>query len=87
MHLGKPKKLGKQIQRADRLEIPYVVIMGSDEAARGVVTLKEMDIGREKSDSVSGHTEWKQARFGQQEIARAELVKTLKRLFAENSPQ
>tara|TARA_B100001123_G_scaffold448368_1_gene609119 strand:+ start:150961 stop:152379 length:1419 start_codon:yes stop_codon:yes gene_type:complete len=87
MHLGKPKKLGKQIQRADRLEIPYVVIMGSDEAARGVVTLKEMDIGREKSDSVSGHTEWKQARFGQQEIARAELVKTLKRLLAENSPQ
>jgi histidyl-tRNA synthetase len=81
VHVGRPKKLGKQLQRADRLEIPYVLIMGGDEAARGVVTVKEMEVGREQAESVAGHEEWKEARFGQQEVPRTELVATLKRLL------
>jgi len=81
IHVGRPKKLGKQLQRADRLEIPYVIIMGGDEAARNVVTVKEMEVGRQKSEGVSGHDEWKQARFGQQEVARDALVETLKGLL------
>ena len=52
MHVGKPKRLGKQLQRADRLEIPYIVIMGSNEAQRGVVTVKEMLVGRRKAVEV-----------------------------------
>ena len=83
IHLGKPKRLGKQLQRADRLAIPYVVIVGEDEAGRGVVTLKEMEVGREKATEVSGHEEWKSARFGQQEVNRADLVQTLTKLLAE----
>ena len=81
IHVGRPKRLGKQLQRADRLEIPYVVIMGSDEAERGVVTVKEMLVGRAKASEVSSHEEWKAGRFGQQEIARTELVKTLRQLL------
>jgi histidyl-tRNA synthetase len=83
IHLGKPKKLGKQLQRADRLAIPFVIIMGGDEAARDAVTLKEMDVGREKAAEVAGHDEWKSARFGQQEVKRADLVGTLTKLLAE----
>lgn len=82
VNVGRPKKLGKQLQRADRLEIPYVLIMGGDEAARGVVTVKEMDVGREAAADVESHDQWKQARFGQQEVPRADLVKTLQRLLA-----
>jgi len=82
IHVGEPKRLGKQIQRADRLEIPYVVIMGSDEAARGVVTVKEMAEGRDKATAVAAHEEWKSARFGQQEVARGDLVKTLHGLLS-----
>lgn len=81
MHVGKPKRLGKQLQRADRLEIPYVVIMGSDEAQRGVVTVKEMLVGRSKAVEVRSHDEWKAGRFGQQEIARKDLAKTLRLLL------
>ena len=81
IHVGNPKRLGKQIQRADRLDIPYIVIMGSDEAQRGVVTVKEMMVGREKAAEVGSHEEWKAGRFGQQEIARADLVKTLRVLL------
>ena len=83
IHLGKPKKLGKQLQRADRLAIPYVIIMGGDEAGRGVVTVKEMEVGREKAGDVSGHEQWKAARFGQQEVKRADLAQTLAKLLAE----
>ena len=60
IHLGKPKRLGKQLQRADRLAIPYVVIMGGDEAGRGVVTLKEMEGRPRKKQRKSRVTkEWK----------------------------
>ena len=83
IHVGRPKRLGKQLQRADRLQIPYVVIMGSDEASRGVVTVKEMDIGRTKSADLSEHEEWKSARFGQQEVQRSDLVQTLQRLLQQ----
>lgn len=83
MHVGKPKKVGKQLQRADRLEIPFVVLVGADEASRGVVTVKEMSEGREKSREVGAHEEWKAARFGQQEVPRGKLVETLKRLLSD----
>ena len=85
INVGKPKRLGKQLQRADRLEIPYVVILGADELARGVVTLKEMEIGREKATAVSGHQEWKAARFGQQEVKRTDLVATVKQLLEQTA--
>ncbi len=81
IHVGRPKQLKKQLKRADRLEIPYVILMGSDEAGRGVVSLKEMDVGREQADEVSDHDQWKASRFGQQEVPRGELVATLKRLL------
>lgn len=81
IHVGRPKKLGKQLQRADRLEIPYVLIMGGDEAARSVVTVKQMDVGRGESRTVGSHEEWKASRFGQQEVARDELASTLKGLL------
>jgi histidyl-tRNA synthetase len=81
VNVGRPKKLGKQLQRADRLEIPYVIIMGGDEFAQNVVTLKEMEVGRQESEAVADHEEWKEARFGQQEVSRDKLVETLRGLL------
>jgi histidyl-tRNA synthetase len=37
-----PKKLAKQFQYADRAGIRYMVLHGEDEAARGVVTVKDL---------------------------------------------
>ncbi len=53
-------KLGKQFKYADRAGIRFVVVLGPDEIAKGVVTVKDM----RKED--------------QFEVARAELVKTLR---------
>ncbi len=42
-----PRKLAKQLQYADRAGIRFVVIRGSDEAARGVVAVKDLRRGEQ----------------------------------------
>lgn len=53
-------KLGKQFKYADRAGIRFVLVLGEDELAKGVVTVKDL------------------RREDQFEVARAELVKTLR---------
>jgi histidyl-tRNA synthetase len=43
-------KLGKQIKYADDKKIPFVVIIGPDEAEKGIVSLKNMKTGEEKRE-------------------------------------
>ncbi len=76
IHVGSGR-LGKQLKRADRLGIPYAVLMGSDEAERGVVTLKQMEVAHQAGAAIAQHEDWKAARFGQREVARADIVQTL----------
>ena len=42
-----PRKLAKQMQYADRAGIRFVVIRGEDEAARGVVAVKDLRRGEQ----------------------------------------
>jgi histidyl-tRNA synthetase len=53
-------KLGKQFKYADRAGIRFVIVLGEDEIAKGVVTVKDL------------------RREDQFEVARGELVKTLR---------
>jgi histidyl-tRNA synthetase len=53
-------KLGKQFKYADRAGIRFVIVLGEDELAKGVVTVKDL------------------RREDQFEIARSELIKTLR---------
>lgn len=53
-------KLGKQFKYADRAGIRFVIVLGEDEIAKGVVTVKDL------------------RREDQFEVARSELVKTLR---------
>jgi histidyl-tRNA synthetase len=41
------RKLARQMQYADRAGIRFVVLVGEDEAARGVVTVKDMRRGEQ----------------------------------------
>ena len=81
--LGTSKKLGKQLEYVDRWEIPLALILGDDEKARGVVTLKDMDVGRRISGDIEQREEWLAKRPGQREVPRAELVETVKALLTE----
>ena len=42
------KKLKAKFKYADKLEIPYVIVIGEDEIERRVVKLKDMKTGEEK---------------------------------------
>ena len=53
-------KLGKQFKYADRAGIRFVIVLGEDELAKGVVTVKDL------------------RREDQFEVARSELIKTLR---------
>lgn len=79
-----PGKLGKQLRRANKLGIPYVILMGSNEAERGVVTVKQMAVALEEGAGIEGHGEWRQARFGQREVRREAAVETIQGLLASN---
>ena len=80
-----PGKLGKQLKRANRLGIPYVVLIGSNEAERDVVTVKQMAVAMKQGAGIKGHGEWKQARFGQREVAREKVAETLRSLLDDAS--
>jgi histidyl-tRNA synthetase len=43
-----PDKLGKQFKYASSRGIPFVVVLGDDEAARGDVTVKNMKTGEQR---------------------------------------
>jgi len=75
------KGFGKQIKHADTQEIPLSIVCGSDEHARGVVTIKEMSAGKAISAQITDHAAWKQTRPGQTEVPRGEMVQAVKHLL------
>ncbi len=44
-----PKKIGKQLTYANRWQIPYVVIIGEDEAKKELCTVKELASGQQRT--------------------------------------
>jgi histidyl-tRNA synthetase len=59
-----------------------VLLYGGDEKAKGVVTLRDMVQGRQKSQAIAGHEEWIKQRPGQVEVARGELVTGVRQMLA-----
>jgi histidyl-tRNA synthetase len=50
LYLGEETGLGKQLQYANRLQIPVAIIMGSDEFAANEVTIKDLLLGATLQD-------------------------------------
>ena len=46
------KKLKAKLKYADKLQIPYVIIIGEDEINSGVVSVKNMATGEEKKANI-----------------------------------
>ncbi len=72
VYLGNPKDFGKQLKYADQRNAPLAVIQGSDEAARGVVQIKDLVLGAKIAETASLE-EWK-AQPAQFECPRDALV-------------
>ena len=83
VYLGNPKNFGNQLKYADKRGSPVAVIQGSEEAARGVVQIKDLVLGARIAENASLE-EWK-SRPAQVEVARADLVATV-RAMIEGAP-
>ncbi|CAN5825059.1 histidine--tRNA ligase [soil metagenome] len=64
-----PDKLGKQFKYAAAAGVRHVAIMGGDERARGVVTVKDMTSGQQRAVPRAGIGRWFSAGAAHQEVA------------------
>jgi histidyl-tRNA synthetase len=81
LYLGTAKRMGAQLKYADQYEIPLAILYGSNEKQQGVVTIKDMAVGRAKADKLNDRSEWLAARPGQVTAPRAELIETIKKML------
>ncbi|NUB46612.1 histidine--tRNA ligase [Fertoebacter nigrum] len=80
LYLGNPKNFGNQLKYADKRNSPVAVIQGADEAARGVVILKDLILGAKIAAGASLE-EWK-SRPAQVEVPLADLVAATRAMLA-----
>jgi histidyl-tRNA synthetase len=79
VYLGNPKNFGNQLKYADKRGSPIAVIQGGDEAARGVVVLKDLALGARIAAEASLE-EWK-AQPAQTEVPRDRLVAEVRQML------
>ncbi|MGB7260923.1 MAG: histidine--tRNA ligase [Albidovulum sp.] len=79
VYLGNPKNFGNQLKYADKRNSPVAVIQGTDEAARGVLQLKDLFLGARIAADATVE-EWK-AQPAQTEVARTDLVAEVRRIL------
>ncbi|MGP9790307.1 histidine--tRNA ligase [Roseinatronobacter sp. NSM] len=76
MYLGNPKNFGNQLKYADKRGSPIAIIQGGDEAAKGVVQIKDLILGAKIAQQATVE-EWK-SQPAQIEVARENLVQTVR---------
>ncbi len=70
-----------QMKYADRRGAPAVVMVGTDELEKGVVTIKDLKEGAKKAAAISSNEEYREARPGQFEAPRADMVAKLREIL------
>jgi histidyl-tRNA synthetase len=81
MYLG-GSGMKAQMKYADRRSAPCVVIQGSDELAKGEVTIKDMALGEELSKQIADNAAWREGRPAQVSVAEAGLVEAVRAIIA-----
>jgi histidyl-tRNA synthetase len=85
LYLGNPRNLGNQLKYADKRNAPCVVIQGSDEKAKGEVTIKDLIVGAELAKLEKGREEHLQKQAeAQRSVPEAELVATVRNILARH---
>ena len=63
-----------QMKYADRRGAPAVIMVGTDELENGVVTIKDLKEGARQAAAIASNEEYREARPGQFQAPRAEMV-------------
>jgi len=84
LYLGSGK-FGPQMKYADKRNAPCVVIQGSDEKAKGEVTIKDLIVGAELAKLEKGRDEHLQKQAeAQRAVPEADLVKAVREVLARH---
>jgi histidyl-tRNA synthetase len=85
LYLGTEKGLGKQLQYANRQQIPVAVIIGSNEFEKGEVTIKNLRMGARLQETKAvgqEREEWLKASKGVQvTVARAQMLSHIRSML------
>jgi histidyl-tRNA synthetase len=81
MYLGS-SGMKAQMKYADRRGAPCVVIQGTDEKAKGEVTIKDLVAGAEAARGLSDNTQWREERPGQFSVPETDLVAAVRSVIA-----
>jgi histidyl-tRNA synthetase len=74
-----------QMKYADKRGAPVAVIQGSDERAKGEVTLKDLIEGAKAAALIKDNKEWKEARPAQITVPESDLVSKVRELLARHT--
>jgi histidyl-tRNA synthetase len=71
-----------QVKYADKRNAPAVVIAGSDEFARGEISIKDMRLGDELAKTIDDRDEWRKGQPAQRSVPRAQLLATIREILS-----
>lgn len=69
-----------QMKYADRRGSPAVVIVGENERAKDIVTIKDLAAGSQAAKDIADNEAWRSERPGQFECPRSEMVERIRRI-------
>lgn len=80
VYYGFQRGLKKQLSYADKKNCPIALMLGEDEFNKGVVTVRDLHLGKKMSAHIENKDEWKQK--AQFEVPRGELIQKITGMIA-----
>ena len=84
MYLGS-SGMKAQMKYADKRNSPCVIIQGSDERAKGEVTIKDLIEGAKAAAAIKDNKEWKEARTAQMAVSETNMVEEVMKIIARHT--
>ncbi len=81
-YMGGSSNLSKQMKYADKRRAPAAVLVGEDELSKGSVTIKDLEMGALKAKAIATNQEYREARPGQIEVPREEMLSALRAILS-----
>jgi histidyl-tRNA synthetase len=74
----------KQLKYADRRGVKLAILIGSDEAEAGEVTIKDLPLGAEMAKAIETNEEWKSTRPAQQTVPRENVIGAIEQMLTDD---
>lgn len=82
VYMGARMNMKAQLSHADRWGIPAAVILGEDEVAQGLVSVKDLLMGKRRRENIEDREAYRKAgKTGQVTVPRAEMIAAVRRVL------